>query len=379
MAANGELRSRGTAAAAAATASTAAAAAASSRSAPVEMTREARDREFIAAHGRLRRDVNHPIFDAFRRADDGPLTPLDYLKGALGFVLIPLRLSVAVALMVLPWLVIAVIGPPTNSDAHDPIVFLPPWRRKLCTLASRFLGRGLLFIMGFWRINGRDDPGYDDKAAQKATIVSNHLSLADPCLLAYLYGPSFVAKKAVALIPWVGRVGASQHAFYIDRTAKGGPSVTDIIVERQRLIHENDTTLPPVAIFSEGTTTSGKYILRMRTGAFVAGTPVVPVVIRYPYENFSPSYESIRTVPYLYRMLTQVYNSCYYLRLPVYYPSEARRPVLASSRTTSPRSSSPGPTSCPGLKSSSSPRRTTLTSSSSTRCCGTSSWRRILN
>jgi lysophosphatidylcholine acyltransferase / lyso-PAF acetyltransferase len=179
--------------------------------------------------------------------------------------------------------------------------------------------------MGFWRISGRDDPGYDDAAAQKATILSNHLSLADPCLLAYLYAPSFVAKKAVAMIPWVGRVGASQHAFYIDRTATGGPSTTDVIATRQRLIYENDTNLPPVAIFAEGTTTSGNYILRMRTGAFVAGTPIAPVVIRYPYEHFSPSYESIRTVPYLYRMLSQFYNRVEYLRLPVYYPNEEEK------------------------------------------------------
>lgn len=282
-------------------------------------------RELIAKHGRLPRPVDHVAFDAFRREHDGPLTALDYLKGAVGVVLIPLRLVVAAALMFFPWLLVAAVGPPANDDAHEPIVFLPPWRRKVTTFASRFLGRGLLVVMGFWRVNGRDDPGYDHAAAQKATIISNHVSLADPCLLAYLYGPSFVAKKAVALIPWVGRVGAAQHAFYIDRMAKGGPSTTDVIMKRQKLIAEQDTTLPPVAIFPEGTTTSGKYLLRMKTGAFVAGTPIVPIIIRYPYKYFSPSYESIRTLPYLYRMLSQFYNRVEYLRLPVYYPSEEEK------------------------------------------------------
>lgn len=317
MAAAAELRRRPTA-----TPSSIPDAIPSSPTVPLEKTQAALDAVFIAQHGRLRRRIDAPIFDAFRRETENvPLTALDYFKGVLAFVLIPLRMGLSVCFMVVPWLVIAAIGPPTNDDAQAPIVFLPPWRRKLCTYASRFLGRGLLIVMGFWNLNGRDDPGYDDKAANRATIISNHASLADPCLLAYLYGPSFVAKKAVAMIPWIGRVGSSQHAFYIDRMATGGPSTTTVISRRQKLIDERETTLPPVGIFPEGTTTSGNYMLRLKTGAFVAGTPVCPIIIRYPYKNFSPSYESIRTLPYLFRMLSQFYNKIEYLRLPVYYPS----------------------------------------------------------
>lgn len=284
-----------------------------------------RDRQFIAEHGRLRRPVDHPAFDPFRRVHASPLILLDYIKGVLGLVLIPLRLMFACSLMAIPWIIVFFFGPPIRVDAQEPIVSLSRWRRKLCTFASRILGRGLLIVLGFWRVNGRDDPGYNDAEAQKATIISNHVSLADPCLLAYLYAPSFVAKKSVYNIPFVGRVGAAQHAFFIDRMAIGGPSTTDVIVKRQRLIAERDTNLPPVAIFPEATTTSGLYMLRMRTGAFVAGTPVAPILIRYPYKYFSPSYESIRTLPYLYRMLSQFYNSVEYLRLPVYYPSEEEK------------------------------------------------------
>jgi lysophosphatidylcholine acyltransferase / lyso-PAF acetyltransferase len=285
------------------------------------------DEEFIARHGRLRRPVDHPAFNPFRRERDGPLTLLDYVKGVTGLVLIPLRLLLAAALMVIPYIFVVLAGPPRSGDEtmHDPDPHLPAWRRRICTFASKFLGRGLLVVLGFWRVNGRDDTGYDHEEAQRATIISNHVSLADPCLLAYLYAPSFVAKRAVSYIPFVGRVGAAQHAFYIDRMAASGPSTTDIIVRRQRLIAGKKTNLPPVAVFPEGTTTSGLYMLRLRTGAFVAGTPVAPIILRYPYERFSPSYESIKTLPYLYRMLSQFWNNVEYLRLPVYYPSEAEK------------------------------------------------------
>ena len=43
----------------------------------------------------------------------------------------------------------------------------------------------------------------------------------------------------------------------------------------------------------EGTTTNGNYILPFKTGAFLAGTPIQPVILRYPYIHFSPAWETI--------------------------------------------------------------------------------------
>lgn len=37
----------------------------------------------------------------------------------------------------------------------------------------------------------------------------------------------------------------------------------------------------PVLLFPEGTTTNGRYLLPFKTGAFLAGLPVKPVVMRY--------------------------------------------------------------------------------------------------
>lgn len=287
------------------------------------------ERLFIEEHGRLRRPESHPAFDPFRRAGSAPLNLLDFVKGILGLVIIPLRLALSVAVMAIPYFMVVLFGPKVNMAIirSYEVEMLPPWRRRICTVASQFLGRCLLIILGFWVVKGSDDPEFCEEEAVKATVVSNHVSLADPCLVAYLYGASFVSKFAVALIPFVGRVGASQHTFYINRmdASTGGPGVTGKIVERQRLIAAAKVPLPPVAIFPEGTTTSGNYMLRFRTGAFVAGTPVAPIIIRYPFRHFSPSYESIRTVPYLYRLLSQFCNNVAYLRLPVYYPSEAEK------------------------------------------------------
>jgi lysophosphatidylcholine acyltransferase/lyso-PAF acetyltransferase len=57
----------------------------------------------------------------------------------------------------------------------------------------------------------------------------------------------------------------------------------------------------------------------------VGGHPVKPVVIRYPYTHFSPTYESIKGVPHILRLFAQFRNYCQVEFLPVYYPSEVEK------------------------------------------------------
>ncbi|PXF41541.1 Lysophospholipid acyltransferase LPEAT1 [Gracilariopsis chorda] len=297
-----------------------------------ETTNEEENATFIAEHGRLLRPVSHSAFDPFRRHSSKPPLLIDLLIKFSAIILIPLRLSVALISIFLSYIVVRLFGPvvTNHSLTHFEPTVLPRWRRALVEAATKFLGRALLFSLGFWTVEGTDHPEYDHRKAQKATILTNHSSLADPCLLAYLYAPAFVAKSNVWKIPGVGRVGAAQHAFYIDRLNNGGISVTQAISDRQRIVDSSSSDIPPVAIFPEGTTTNGKHMLAFRTGAFVAGLPVAPVLIRYEYTWFSPTYESIRTRPYLMGILSQPWNRVRYYRLPIYYPSEAEKkdPVL---------------------------------------------------
>lgn len=47
---------------------------------------------------------------------------------------------------------------------------------------------------------------------------------------------------------------------------------------------------------AEGTTTNGDYLLTFKTGAFLAGIPVLPVILKYPYERFSVAWDTISGV-----------------------------------------------------------------------------------
>ena len=281
------------------------------------------DKAFIQSHGRLPRPLEHAAFDPFRRAVLKVPAWVSLLQPLCAALLIPLRLAVAAAATLLAYLLVLAFGPPVTarSVAAFSATLLPAWRRAVCVFATKLLARALLLALGFWTVRGRDAPAYDHAAARKATIVSNHSSLADPCLLAYLYAPAFVAKRKVYNIPGIGRVGAAQHAFYIDRLNGSGLSVTDKMVERQNLVRDAHVPVPPVCIFPEGTTTNGQHLLKFRTGAFVGGGPVAPVLIRYRYEWFSPTYETVRTPAYLFAILSQFANRVEYYRLPVYHPS----------------------------------------------------------
>ena len=37
----------------------------------------------------------------------------------------------------------------------------------------------------------------------------------------------------------------------------------------------------PILLFPEGTTTNGQYLLGFRTGSFIAGVPVQPIILKY--------------------------------------------------------------------------------------------------
>ena len=45
-----------------------------------------------------------------------------------------------------------------------------------------------------------------------------------------------------------------------------------------------------MAVFPEGSTTNGRQVLQLRTGAFRAGLPVQPVLMRYHWKNNNPAY-----------------------------------------------------------------------------------------
>lgn len=132
-----------------------------------------------------------------------------------------------------------------------------------------------------------------------------------------------MGKSSIRNIPLFGRIAVANRTIFIDRMAaksssSAQPSVTDQIVERLRAGGK-------VGMFPEGTTSNGTGICPFKSGAFVAGVPVVPLIFKYPYCSFDPAFCSVSLKWQMLGTLAQGVNFMTAEYLPVYYPSEAEK------------------------------------------------------
>lgn len=97
-----------------------------------------------------------------------------------------------------------------------------------------------------------------------------------------------------------------------------------IVSGRLRAAHR-DKDAPLMMLFPEGTTTNGDYLLPFKTGAFLSGTPVQPVLLKYTYRRFSPAWDTISGVRHVVLLLCQFINHLEVVWLPVYVPSEKEK------------------------------------------------------
>ena len=93
----------------------------------------------------------------------------------------------------------------------------------------------------------------------------------------------------------------------------------------QRIGNGNSKKERPLLLFPEATTTNGQFLLPFKSGAFLAGEPLQPVILRYGSRRFSPSWESIVATRHIFLLLCNVFHTVTCYKLPVYYPSEQEK------------------------------------------------------
>ena len=103
-----------------------------------------------------------------------------------------------------------------------------------------------------------------------------------------------VASDFFKLIPCCFVIAKAAGVLFVStrRPEKGGGGgATDAIkAYQEQASTKHGRHLRRLLIFPEGTTTNGKQILQLRTGAFVAGLPVRPVLLRYRWSNRNPAF-----------------------------------------------------------------------------------------
>ena len=227
----------------------------------------------------------------------------------------------------------------------------PRFRLYPLVVRSTFaVGRLALAALGFHvTVSGRQhmEAAYASRTA--TAVVSNHVSYLDPFVLGAAVGPYFaVARADVATWPIFGQVLRAFGYASVERRERKGDaaaaapagaaeSLTNTLAERARRTgawHAH----PPLLVFPEGTTSSGNAVLRFKTGAFVAGQPVLPVAIRFKAGSLNAGWAwraRPTRVPWFRRLSTESIHLCRLLSrplsfvevqvLPAYCPNEAEK------------------------------------------------------
>ncbi|XP_024162949.1 lysophospholipid acyltransferase LPEAT1 isoform X1 [Rosa chinensis] len=281
--------------------------------------------------------------DAYGTMGRGELSLKEKLLLGVALVtLVPIRVVVSMTLLLFYYLICRICtlfsSPNRDEDEQEDYAHMGGWRRAVIVWCGRSLSRVMLFVLGFYWISetyripdpaqqsnpeGKEDSG---EAGKPGAIISNHVSYLDILYHMSSSFPSFVAKRSVAELPLVGLISKCLGCVYVQRESKSSDfkGVAGVVTDRVREAHQNKSA-PQIMLFPEGTTTNGDFLLPFKTGAFLAKAPVLPVILRYPYQRFSPAWDSISGVRHVIFLLCQFKNRIEVTRLPVYYPSQEEK------------------------------------------------------
>ncbi len=207
-----------------------------------------------------------------------------------------------------------------GCDLHN----LAVWRERVIAFSGRFTGRFTMMCAGFWWLTHVDKQYFDRSKHRPGMLLFNHTGAAEILMSAALAHPSWVSKKAVRNLFIFGGIMDVNRAVWVDRSGSGNEDMVRQMIDRQT---GYDANRPQIMIFPEGTTTNGKYMLRFRKGAFYAGMPVQPVLQRYRWRRFDPTWEAglVNVFWYMWRLGTQFANCMEVIHMPVYFPSEEEK------------------------------------------------------
>ena len=209
-------------------------------------------------------------------------------------------------------------GAKDGAAPHGPIP-LTPFRRWLSS-GIYTLARVLLFTFGFHyiRVKGKRDPN-------ATVLVCNHMGPFEATAILHFSRATVVSRIENASIPLFGSVLRSLQCIFVNRNSV--ESRDDTIHQIQERATAKPGVWPQLLIFPEGTTGNGRSIMRFRTGAFIPGVAVQPIVAKFNFKNCDPSWcdQRIGMGPTMFRVMTQIYNSLELHYLPTYHPNEAER------------------------------------------------------
>jgi len=256
-------------------------------------------------------------------------TQREVLKTVAGAILLlPWRLLGLLIVVLLALLIAALvsIGVPLEADGgcyRHSVAFGPC--RKACMYSFKPLIRCILFFLGFWHLCVLDKREDSTKQAN-LLVVGPHLGLVDYLFVAMAVPgiPCAVGKSDMVKLPAYFLACAFQLILVDVKNKASKATCKDVIASRAGSTWEG----PPLVIFPEGYITNGRVLTQYKQGAFLAGEPITPVLLRIPVNgDWDPSWvgQNRLNAFWILRLMCQLANHCTIEILDMYTPDEAER------------------------------------------------------
>ncbi|XP_002131598.2 lysophosphatidylcholine acyltransferase 2 [Ciona intestinalis] len=254
------------------------------------------------------------------------LTVLQKCQVALMSVtLAPIRIVAVFVTFLFTWLIGCLVTLGVQIGDKNPVGHI----RLALFQSLRVLGRLILFIVGFHWINVKGTRVAVDKAP--ILVVAPHSSMFD-VLISFVYGPSSsgVSRAENFSIFGIGTLLKAFQPVLVSRTDPDSRQKT--VQEICRRSVEMKGHWPQIVIYPEGTCTNRKSLITFKSGAFIPGVPVQPVVLQYlnKVDTYSWTWNGPSGLTLLWLTLCQWNNSVQVQFLPVYQPNieEQQNPSL---------------------------------------------------
>jgi len=233
----------------------------------------------------------------------------------------------------------------------------------LCTIFGRcrwiiqpavsIIGRSFLLCFGVWpgllRVTKPTKP-----EPSPMIVLAPHVGALEAFVMMYDGMPRAIAMETYANLPVVSSIFRASGGLSVpvpasnDQIKKGrGPSDAKVMpapldekssapsaekpstlaVRHAIAAHKKsfDPTDPaksiPLCILPEGTTHSGRSLIKFFSGAFEGGGSVQPVLLSYPYHHFHAAFFGSGMGDHVLRLLINPYQRVEVTYLPVYHPS----------------------------------------------------------
>eukprot|EP00761_Pharyngomonas_kirbyi_P014721 gb/GECH01014751.1/.p1 GENE.gb/GECH01014751.1/~~gb/GECH01014751.1/.p1 ORF type:complete len:301 (+),score=51.46 gb/GECH01014751.1/:1-903(+) len=249
----------------------------------------------------------------------------DTILGLIQIPFIPLKFSITCVCVILTYIISFIVTKGGNDFSENNLVSS---RNRVLLRLVRYLAKIALLASGVYSLNikgKRANTPFSPKM-----VVSNHVSYLD--ILIYLSQDphGFVAKESVKKVPFVGLCCMAFSCLFTRRKENAHGSSSSVSDSMKHRIHSlKGYEYPPLVVFPEATTTNNQSIINFKSGAFVPGLPIQPVILKYNSPMFDAGYV-ISSLYHIPLMLLQPWISIEVNYLPLYYPSrqELENPKL---------------------------------------------------